>query len=289
MAASSQGKDHPPVVARAKSTMTDIRAASFDAIAGLYSRARPSYPDDVYQEMEKHISFSRETKILEIGAGDGKATEDLCRWWSPRIVALEPGLALCGLLKKRFSANQQVKVVISTFEDFDHGQGEPFDCILSATAFHWVDKEIGYAKAADLLKPKGVLVLYWNNFSRNDDPIFDEMAEIYSRYLPGGVGKRDIRHRQEEIVRERRREMEENGHFLPVSHGEYLHTRKYDARGYVDLLRTFSENSTKEGNVMEPFYNAMEDLIRQRGDRVDLPIQVNLEIGEKRAFPLRKR
>ena len=48
----------------------DIRAASFDRIAGLYEEARTGYPQEVYEEIEKYVLFSRKTRLLEIGAGE---------------------------------------------------------------------------------------------------------------------------------------------------------------------------------------------------------------------------
>jgi SAM-dependent methyltransferase len=46
---------------------------------------------------------------------------------------------------------------VASFEDLaDTG---PFDLIVSATAFHWVDSGVGLAKAARLLRPGGWLAL----------------------------------------------------------------------------------------------------------------------------------
>ena len=227
--------------------------------------------------MEKRIPFSPKTRLLEIGAGDGKATWDMYVRWGSRITALEPGPALWGLLRKKFSETG-VRTVRTTFEEFI--PEEPFDCVVSATAFHWVKEEVRYTKTAQLLSDRGYLVLFWNNYSRNDDPVFDEIQEIYRLRYPGNKETRDIRDVQREMIDERRRELEESGHFTLASHSEYLQTRTYTAKGYVDLLKTFSKNSTK-GKSLGSFYATIENLIRRNGDRLDLPIHVNLEIGQK--------
>lgn len=36
---------------------------------------------------------------------------------------------------------------------------EPFDAVVSATAFHWIDAAVRMAKAADALRPGGVLAV----------------------------------------------------------------------------------------------------------------------------------
>jgi trans-aconitate methyltransferase len=258
-----------------------IRAASFDSIADLYEQARPGYPQEVYEEIERYVSFSRTTKILEIGAGDGKATWDMYQRWQTQLTALEPGPALHGLLRKKFRGTDRVKIERTTFEEFI--ADETYDCVVAATAFHWVKKEVKFAKTAQLLREKGHVVLYWNNYSRNDDPIFDEIQERYRLCYPQEVKTRDIRETQAKKIDERRRELADSGYFRLVSHREYFHTKSYTAKEYVDLLRTFSENSTKDKERLSAFYDAIEDLIKKIGGRLDLPIHVNLEIGEKSA------
>ncbi len=257
----------------------DIRAASFDRIAGLYEDARTGYPQEVYEEIEKYVLFSRNTRLLEIGAGDGKATWDIYKRWRPQVTTIEPGPALGKLLRKRFHGTDGVRIVGTRFEEFI--AEEPYDCIVSATAFHWVKQDVRYTKTAQLLKEKGHLVLYWNNHSRNDEPIFDEIQEIYRLYHPDEAKRRDIREAHREKIDGRRRELADSGYFRPVSHREYIHMKSYTAKGYVDLLRTFSDNSTRDGESLSVFYHAIEDVIRKNGDRLDLPIHVNLEIGEK--------
>jgi SAM-dependent methyltransferase len=257
----------------------DIRAASFDSVAGLYEEARAGYPREVYEEMEKYVSFSQRTRLLEIGAGEGKATWDIYQRWQPQVTAIEPGQALRKLLRKRFQEADGIRIVGTRFEEFI--PEEPYDCIVSATAFHWVKKDVRYTKTAQLLKEKGHLVLYWNNYSRNDEPIFDEIQEIYRFYHPDEAKRRDIREAHREKIDGRRRELAESGYFRLVSHREYIHMKNYTAKGYADLLRTFSDNSTRDERSLSVFYHAIEDVIRKNGDRLELPIHVNLEIGAK--------
>ncbi len=259
--------------------MNNIRAASFDNIANIYKKARPGYPQEVYEEIEKHITFSTDTKILEIGAGDGKATWEMYQRWNSQVTALEPGFTLYGLLCKKFMEIETVKIVNTTFEDFI--AEEQFDCVIAASAFHWVSKEISYRKAAHILKKKGLIALFWNNFSRNDNSIFDEIQEVYRLYYPEDVYEQDIRKTQAKKTDERRKELESSRFFRLISHREYAHSKTYTAKEYVELLNTFSDNSTKDTESLLAFYKEIENLIKENGDRLELPIHVNLEIGEK--------
>ena len=54
----------------------------------------------------------------------------------------------------------------------------------SATAFHWIPREIGYAKAAQALKPGGALAVFSNQHPRPYTGFFDEVEPIYRQIVP---------------------------------------------------------------------------------------------------------
>jgi SAM-dependent methyltransferase len=76
-------------------------------------------------------------------------------------------------------------VVQSSFEDFVLPDGG-FDLGVSATAFHWLDEETALAKVADLLKPGGWWVMFWNVFG--DPGRADPFHEATKLLLEGPIG-----------------------------------------------------------------------------------------------------
>jgi SAM-dependent methyltransferase len=78
-----------------------------------------------------------------------------------------------------------VRIEVVSFEDADLGS-ELFDLVFSATAFHWVDPEIGYSKAARVLKPGGHLALVTNAHvgGGTQDLIADAVQDIHRRIAP---------------------------------------------------------------------------------------------------------
>lgn len=72
-----------------------------------------------------------------------------------RITCLEPGRALAGRARKALR-EFDVDVVESSFEGWQAG-GERFSLVYAATAWHWLDPEVRYQKAADLLQHDGFL------------------------------------------------------------------------------------------------------------------------------------
>ena len=47
---------------------------TFDTVAEKYERMRPSYPQDLYDDIFKAISINISSKAVEIGIGGGQAT-----------------------------------------------------------------------------------------------------------------------------------------------------------------------------------------------------------------------
>ena len=76
-------------------------------------------------------------------------------------------------------------ITVASFEDADLGS-ERFDLVFSATAFHWVDPEIGYPKVARVLKPGGYLALVTNAHvaGGTQDLIADAVQDIHRRIAP---------------------------------------------------------------------------------------------------------
>jgi SAM-dependent methyltransferase len=71
---------------------------------------------------------------------------------------------------------------VSSFEDFQASQA--FDLVVSATAFHWVDPELGLAKAARLLRSSGWLALLTTG-ERYCEPLRSAVRQLWATYNPG--------------------------------------------------------------------------------------------------------
>ena len=74
------------------------------------------------------------------------------------VTALEPGTSLIALARQNLDGAGEVEFVNAQFE---HASlpGERFRAVFCASAFHWVDPEVSWQKAADVLVPGGTLAL----------------------------------------------------------------------------------------------------------------------------------
>jgi SAM-dependent methyltransferase len=115
--------------------------------------------------------------VLEIGCGTGQLTRELAgRGFNLTGIDIGPEMVAAA---RQNVADTTVRFQVASFEDFpDPG---PFDLIVSATAFHWVDPNIGLAKAARLLRPGGWLALLTTG-ERYPEPIQTGLRELWNRY-----------------------------------------------------------------------------------------------------------
>jgi trans-aconitate methyltransferase len=261
--------------------MTDIRqrAKTFNANAAIYDGVRPGYPDQLYQDLQTVANISETTAILEIGAGNGIATHEMAACWKAEITAVEPGAELLAIAQERCRQHPRVHFVHSTFEEFT--AEERFDLIVVATAFHWLDPALKFTKTAKFLKDNGILAVFWNNYSRDDSPVFDEFQTAYERFHPTLSGVRDIKPFMRQKIQKRLDEMQSTPLFRMIAHKEYNVTIPLTTNGYLNLLKTFSDNAVLPPKEIAPFYQEIERILGLHGHAINLPILTDLTVLQK--------
>jgi len=120
------------------------RRRRFNAAAQDYDNSRPGYPEDLVGRLDPPGD------AIEIGCGSGQLTVALVAR-GHRVVAVDLG---ADLLARARSRCPQAEFLLGRFEEVDL-KGRTFDLAVAATAFHWVDPDLGYAKVASVLGPGG--------------------------------------------------------------------------------------------------------------------------------------
>lgn len=128
-------------------------AASFDAVAGRYEAARPSYPR---ASVDWLVGDDAEV-VVDAGAGTGKFTRLLERP-GRRVIAVEPSASMLAELRR---ALPHVEAMAGSGERMPL-PGASVDVVTFAQAWHWVDAGAASAEAARVLRPGGRLGLVWN-------------------------------------------------------------------------------------------------------------------------------
>jgi SAM-dependent methyltransferase len=157
--------------------------ASFDEDAERYDRARPTYPSALIDELLALTGVGPGSRVLEVGPGTGQLTVPLAACGS-EIVAVELGSRMAAVAQRNLARFPTAKVVVCAFEDWPL-PADPFDLVVSATAWHWIDPAVRVTKAADALRPDGALALVTtHHIAGGTDEFWTEVQECYERWDP---------------------------------------------------------------------------------------------------------
>jgi SAM-dependent methyltransferase len=249
----------------------------FNGVADLYDACRPAYPEELIEALISLTGVQSDSKILEIGSGTGKATLLLAqRGFS--ILCVEPGQNLVSVASQVFKNYPRVEFEIVAFEQWHERPGE-FDLVMSAQAFHWIPKAIGYAKAARALNERGHLALFWNMSPDPTDAIFLDLRRVYEERAPELAARSSS---CEELIQQREADIWESGLFSNVCVKRFPWSVKYNAQQYVDLLGTYSDHLRLSEEKRKNLYKGVIEVIAQHGGFIEKPYLAVLFVAQVR-------
>jgi SAM-dependent methyltransferase len=212
--------------------MTDVptyhdqrdRAESFGAVAELYDRYRPSYPDELIDA----LTALRPANVLDVGCGTGKAARQLAVRGLD-VLGVEIDAEMAAVARRR-----GIDVEVASFEQWADG-GRTFDLVVCGQAWHWVDPALGAPKLVRLLRPGGTVCLFWNydDFDKQFEAVLDD---VFGRLAP--ELKVDTR-AGEDAMHERA--LRETGAFATVEVRDYKWRESLPVDDWVGRMSTYSK------------------------------------------------
>ena len=128
-----------------------------------YAQHRRDVPDAVVRQLVEHFRLRAGDRVLDLGAGTGQLILPLARVVGAGI-AMDPEPDMLSELRRR-TAKEGVPVLCLLAGDADLGAvanlfGDgTFDLLATANALHWMDAELVFAHARQLLRPGGGLAV----------------------------------------------------------------------------------------------------------------------------------
>ena len=238
--------------------------ATFEEVPELYDRARPLYPAELFDDLVSFAGLEAGSQVLEIGCGTGQATLPLAERGFD-IVGVELGTGLAAVARRKLAGFPRVEVVNTVFEEWQ-ASDESFDAVVAFTAFHWVDPEVRYAKAARLLRTGGCLAVAETEhvLVEGGDPFWAEVQADYDAVVPSDRNRPPP---GPEEVGDLRAQLEETGLFVDVEVRRYLADVTYSGEEYVGVLDTYSPNRAMQPATRERLYDAIRRRIEARPSR----------------------
>lgn len=240
---------------------------TFNQVAELYDQARPGYPEELFADLRRLAGVGPGARVLEIGCGTGQATVPLAELGC-QVVAVELGAELAAVAQRNLARFPQVQVVVAAFESWPLPQ-EPFDVVLAATSWHWLDPAVRVGKAADALRPGGALAtVATHHVAGGTQEFFEEAERCYERWdpdtPPGGArlpASADLPLDPEAVDR--------SGWFGPAVFRRYERDRAYTTERYLDVLRTYSGHRAMASADLDGLLQCIGQLISTRyGGRI---------------------
>ena len=230
---------------------------TFDAIAERYDRARPGYPHRIFEDLAALGELESGSRILEIGCGTGLATVPLAER-GYRVLAVELGGDLAAIARRRLATHPNVEVIVASFEDWPLPK-EPFDAVVSATAFHWIDPEIRVTKTAQALRPGGSLAI----IETRRVPLWDAqlLAKLWRCHERWDPTAHPARRPPPDEPPESTAEVDRSGLFDRIASRRYEWVQEYSTAEYIDLLMTFSNVLALEPTQQSGLLWCIGDLI----------------------------
>ena len=250
----------------------------FDQTAEYYDRFRPSYPIEIVNNIITRTSINYDSKLLEIGAGSGKATE-LFAPFKFNIYCIEPGENLVKNGKIKFSEFSNITFEVARFEELDLLPNQ-YDVIFSAQAFHWVPQPLGYEKCAYTLKDNGYLALFWNMYITYDNELDTELVEISKKY--GGFADFLSSDGCEKRICSIAKGIEDSGYFNTPNIQRVFWNQVYTADEYFGFVQTGNSFVQKSDEEKLKAYNDIKNLAKGHGGVINRPYLCVLYLASKK-------
>jgi SAM-dependent methyltransferase len=236
----------------------------FEQVPELYQRARPSYPAELFDDLADLAGLSEGSRVLEIGCGTGQATLSLARR-GYSVLCVELGAGLAAAARRNLEPFPNVEVVHANFESWEPERAD-FDAIVAFTAFHWVDPELRYEKAARLLREGGSLVVAGSLHVQRPggDSFWTDVQEDYDAVVPSPENRPPPLPDEIDDLRE---EIEGSGRFEYVAARRYVWDQPYSVDEYISLLNTYSGHRALDDERRTQLYDRIRRRIEARPDR----------------------
>jgi len=256
---------------------------SFEEEVAAYERARPSYPDALFDELISYMDEGGATApyaAVEIGPGTGKATASLlARGFD--VSGVEPGANMCGVLRRKYAGRDDFRVIQARFEDAAL-PGGAFDAVISATSFHWVEPRARLEKAHRMLRRRGTLGVIDTNqiASEADRGFFERCFPIYKRHRPDEV--QVAVPAEGDVTPAALQSIESSPLFESVRVLRYRWDQRYPSELYGDLVRSYANSQAMPKAAREALIADLRELIDREFDGyVVRPLVITLLLARR--------
>jgi SAM-dependent methyltransferase len=186
-------------------------AEGFSRSAEAYEKGRPRYPAEALELLLSRLPAG--AAVLDLAAGTGALTRPLLEAGLD-VVAVEP------VAEMRAALPPSMRALEGTAEAIPLG-AEEVDAVVVGQAFHWFDGDVALPEIHRVLRPAGILALFWNR-RVEEHPVNRAIDRIVDPHRAGTPTHR---------VDAWRAAFERTTLFTPISEHELPNEQRLDADG----------------------------------------------------------
>lgn len=159
----------------------DNAKARFSNRVADYVRYRPGYPEEV-MALLRQAGLCSGSKVADIGSGTGIFSKLLLDA-DHEVFAVEPNAEMRAAAEDLLGKSPSFHSIAASGEETTLPD-QSMDWVVSAQAFHWLDRERARTEFSRLLKPAGSIALIWNVRQTDSTPFLREYEDLLLTYAP---------------------------------------------------------------------------------------------------------
>ena len=227
-------------------------------VADDYDRYRRPPPAEVVDTIIELAHLGPGSAVLEIGCGTGQLSVPLAEH-GVDLTAIELGPRLGARARRNLAAFPSARVELSGFEDWPLPE-TPFDAVVCANAFHWLDPAVRVSRSAEACRPGGSLaILQMHHVSGGTPGFFEATQPCYVKWglsddrffelpAPGGVPAMYP-------------ELDEAQEWSSIARRRFEIAMRHSTDSYIGWLRTDSLVNGLDPDARSGFLHDIEGLI----------------------------
>ena len=251
------------------------RAGSFGQDPDRYNRARPSYPDELVEDLTQ----GRALAVLDVGCGTGIAGRQFAEHGC-RVLGVEHDIRMAETARQ-----SGLEVEVSTFEEWVPPR-DMFDLLICAQAWHWIDPLLGPTKAASVLTPSGQLAIMWIEY-RHSDAVDEAFRAVYSNvalqligqsYPLGGFPPEH----QAQVAAEYATAIRASTAFNEPTVRSYTTARHYSTDEWLDELPTHSDHLLLRSEQRAQLYDRLREALAGMDNQLSVDLVTHLVVARRK-------
>ena len=141
-----------------------------------YVRYRPGYPEELETVLRRRVGYHRDMVVADIGSGTGISSRYFLDRGNP-VYAVEPNSDMRSAAEEWLGTYSKFHSVAGRAEETTL-EDRSVDLVVAAQAFHWFDAASARHEFARILRPRGAVVLLWNERKLDASPFLVAYEEL---------------------------------------------------------------------------------------------------------------